>query len=89
MIKIHADFKFIILFFNDVGMRDLYFSSCYFCFLSRVRFALSHVTREPLAPIVIQPVVAITRQPVTPRLACVFVQLGTSAKSRSLGTVLY
>lgn len=50
--------------------------------MSRVRFAPSHVTRERLAPNVIQPVVAITTRPVTPRLGRVFVQLGTSAKSR-------
>lgn len=47
----------------------------------RVRFAPSHVTRERLAPNVIQPVVAITTRPVTPRLARVFAQLGTSAKN--------
>lgn len=50
--------------------------------MPRVRFAPSHVTRERLAPNVIQPVVAITTRPVTPRLARVFAQLGTSAKSR-------
>lgn len=47
----------------------------------RVRFVPSHVTREPLEQIVIQPVVAITTRPVTPRLARVSVQQGTSAKN--------
>lgn len=54
--------------------------------MPRVRFAPSHVTRERLAPNVIQPVVAITTRPVTQRLARVFVQQGTSARSRSLWT---
>lgn len=47
----------------------------------RVRFVPSHVTREPLEQIVIQPVAAITTRPVTPRLARVSVQQGTSAKN--------
>lgn len=58
-------------------------------FLPRVRFVPSHVTREPLEQIVIQPVVAITTRPVTPRLARVSVQQGTSAKSRSLWTAFF
>lgn len=49
--------------------------------VGRVRFVPSHVTREPLAQIVIQSVVATTTRPVTPRLARVTVQLGTSAKN--------
>lgn len=75
--KIHSVIKLIVVFFfNDVKM-------------PRVRFVPSHVTREPLAQIVIQPVAAITTRPVTPRLARVTVQLGTSAKSRSLWTAFF
>lgn len=43
----------------------------------RVRFVHSPVKRGPMAPIVIQPVVAITTRPAIPRLERVSVQLGT------------
>lgn len=46
-------------------------------FLPRVRFVHSPVKRGPMAPIVIQPVVAITTRPAIPRLERVSVQLGT------------
>lgn len=64
-------------------------ASLYHFFLPRVRFVPSHVTREPLEQIVIQPVAAITTRLVTPRLARVSVQQGTSAKSRSLWTAFF